>query len=178
MPSNRVMDALPEPPPSCEEGFTQKLVACGLSAHGLYVSYDDDLQSYEIVVGPSANTTPEMFACIREAAAGEIVTFDDPALNSAYHAFVAEAFRPQMLASAEAELSKRGLLNGFPRRADFSSDALFAEALAFQPPPEALRDFTTAMDRYGCLLSAIQLATARGEGKFGFVGNEYMASPD
>ncbi|MCX7284598.1 MAG: hypothetical protein NTX28_11250 [Novosphingobium sp.] len=191
------MDAHHEPPPSYEQVITQKLLGCGLAAHGLKVSYDDDLQSNEVVVSRSANATPEMFACIRDAAVGEIVTFDDPDLASRYFAFVAEAFRPQMVTSAEDALAKRGLLSGFPRRADFASDALFAEALeehcglpkgeairpfggvlAFQPPPEAMRDFKTAIERYSCLLSAIQLASARGEGKFGFVGNEAMASPD
>lgn len=197
MHSKRVMNALPEPPPPYEHVITQKLVECGLSAQGLKVSYIDDFRSYEIVVSVSANARPEMFACIRDAAAGEIVTFDDQELGSAYDTFVAEAFRPQMLASAEAALSKRGLLEGIPRRADFASDALFGEALeehcglpkgeairpfgdalAFQPPPEVLQDLGKAMERYSCLLSAIQLANARGEGKFGFVGNKAVRSPD
>lgn len=194
---SRTMDTVPEPPPSYEQIITQKLRECGLSAHGLKVSYEDDLQSYEIIIGPLANAAPEMFACIRDAVAGEIVTFDDLKLANEYHAFVAEAFRPQLVASAEAELSKRGLLRGFPRRADFANDTLFAEALeehcglpkgeairplgdvlAILPPPEALRDFKTSLERYSCLMSAIRLASARGEGKFGFIGNEFVASPD
>lgn len=191
------MDALPELPPSYEQVITQKLSDCSLSLQGFKVSYEDDLQSYEINIGPLANAGPEMFSCIRDAAAGEIVSFSDQELARGYGAFLAEAFRPQMLASAEAELSKRGLFEDFPRRADFASDALFAEALeehcglpkgenirpfgdvlAFQPPPEALRDFNASMERYSCLLSAIQLAVARGEGKFGFVGNEVGISPE
>ncbi len=194
---NEAMEILPEPPPSYEQIITQKLVECGLSSRGLKVSYEDDFQSYEIVIGPSANAKAEMFSCIRDTAAGEIVSFDDQELMSGYHAFLAEAYRPQMIASAESELAKRGLLKGFPRRVDFASDALFAEALeehcglvkgeviqpfgdklVVQPPPEALRDFKATMERYSCLYSAIQLASARGEGKFGFVGNQAGALSD
>ncbi|MCW2389781.1 hypothetical protein M2333_002827 [Sphingobium sp. B11D3B] len=184
------MDTLPEPPPSYEQVIIQKLVACGLSARGLEVSYEDDLQSYEIIIRASANVAPEMFACIREASAGEIVTFDDQELRNSYYAFVEEALDPEMVASAEAELSKLGLLKGFPSRADFVSDTLFVEALekhcgfqrgeAFHPlgdafaiqlPPGILSDFQEFKDRYSCLFAAIKLASARGEGKFGFVGN-------
>lgn len=123
-------------------------MACGLSAQGLKVSYEDDLQPYEVIITPSASASPEMFACILEASAGEIVTFDDQELASGYRAFVAEAFHPQRLASAEAELSKRGLLKGLPRRADFASTALFAEALEEHcglPKGEALRPFGDAL---------------------------------
>lgn len=194
---NRMMDALPEPLASYEQVITQKLVGCGLSPHGLSVSYDDDLQSHEIVIGPSANATPEMFTCIRAAVAGEMVTFDDPELTDKYYMFVTEALRPQLIESAEAALAKRGLLKGLPRRADFASDTLFAEAmedhcglakgealqtlgdsLVFQPVPDPRRDFQAAMKRYSCLLAAMQLAVTRGEVKFGFVGNEAVAAPD
>ncbi|MCW2350649.1 MULTISPECIES: hypothetical protein [unclassified Sphingobium] len=141
------METLPEPPPSHEQIIIQKLVACGLSPHGLEVSYEDDLQSYEIIIRASANVAPEMFACIREASAGEIVTFDDLEQINSYHAFVEEALAPEMVASAEAELSKLGLLDGFPRRPDFANDALFVEALethcGFQKG-EAIRPFGDA----------------------------------
>ncbi len=197
MPFNRAMDTYPEPQPSYEQVITQKLVECGLFAQGVKVSYEDDLLSYEIVIDRSAKAASEMFPCIRDAAAAEIVTFPDQELSSRYHAFLAAAYRPEMMAQAEAELAKRGLLKGLPRRPDFASDALFAEALeehcglakgeairpfgdalAFQPPPEAARDFKAFSKRYSCLLSAIQLVSARGELKVGFIGNEAVASPD
>lgn len=197
MPFNGAMDTPPEPPPSYEQVITKRLVECGLSKQGVKVSYEDDLQSYEIVIGRSANAAPVMFPCIRDAATAEIVTFDDHQLSIGYNAFLTELYRPEMLARAEEELAKRGLLTGFPRRADFASDALFAEALerhcglakgeairplgdvlAFQPPPEAAHDFEAFSQRYSCLLSAIQLVSARDELTIGFIGNEAFASPD
>ncbi|MGC6329500.1 hypothetical protein [Rhizorhabdus sp. FW153] len=191
------MDALPEPPPSYEEVITRKLVGCGLSEHGLSVSYHDDLQSYTIVVGPSAKGTAAKFACIRDAAAGAIVIFADPELDSQYDAFVEELHRPETIAEAEAALSALGLLEGLPRRTDFASDAPFAEALemhcglqkgeairpfgdmfAVEPPSGSRKASPTAMERYFCLLSAMRLAGARGELKFGFVGKEAATVPD
>lgn len=197
MRSNRTMDALPEAPPSYEQVITQKLVRCGLSAHDVRVSYESYLQSYEIVISRSAKATPAMFDCIRESAGAEIVTFDDNDSMRQYYAYLEEAYRPEALARAEADLTKRGLLLGFPKRADFVNDALFAEALeahcgltkgeairpfgkalAFQPPPESMRNVDAFTKRYSCLLSAIQLVSAKGELEVGFIGNEAFAAPD
>lgn len=191
------MDSLPESPPPYEQAITQKLAECGLSAHGFTVSYEDHLQSYEVVIGRSANVTSEMFPCIREAAAADVVTFQDQELTSQYQAFLTEAYRPKMIADAEAELAKRGFLAGFPRRSEFATDVLFAEALedhcgvtkgeairpfgdalAFQPPPEIASDFKTFSERYSCLLTAIILVGARDELNISFIGNEALASPE
>ena len=197
LPLDAVMDSLPEPPPAYEQVITQKLAECGLSAQGLTVSYEDHLQSYEIVIGRSANATFEMFPCIREAAAVAIVTFQDQELTSRYQAFLTETYRPKMIADAEAELAKRGFLVGFPRRSEFANDVLFAEALeehcglvkgeairpvgdtlAFQPAPEIARDFKTFSERYSCLLTAIMLVSGRDELNIAFIGNEAFASPE
>lgn len=193
---NQSMDAVSESPPAHEQVITQKLLACGLSKSGLSVSYQDELQSYEIVISPTANATPEMFACIRDAVSSESVTFEDPELTKAYFDFVSEALRPQIIASAETALAELGLLKGLPRRADFASDTLFAAALeehcgltkgevirpfggmlVLQPPIDSHPDFASAAKRYACLLSAMTLAGARGDIKFGFVGNQAVAPP-
>ena len=101
-----------------------------------------------------------------------------------------------MIADAEAELARRGLPAGFPRRSEFANDILFAEALedhcgvtkgeairpfgdalSFQPPPEMARDFKTFSERYSCLFIAIMLVSGRGELDISFVGNEAFAAP-
>jgi hypothetical protein len=191
------MDTPPVPPPAYEQVIAHKLADCGLSSRGFKIAYENELQSYEIVVDRSAGVAPEMFGCLRDAVGSEIVTFEDQHLSEQYQAFVAEAVRPQMVADAEAELARRGLLTGFPRRADFASDALFAEALeehcglakgeairpidhvlVFDPPSASKHDFEAFTARYSCLLAAIQLAGARSEAEFVFVGNEAAAPSD
>lgn len=191
------MDVIPEPPLPYEQVVTQKLLDCGLTDHGFTVKFEDYLQSYEVVIYRSANVAPDMYPCIRAAAGNEVVTFDDQELSSGYNAFLTELYRPKMIEDAEAELAKRGLLKGFPQRAEFLTDALFAEAievhcglekgeairpfggaLAFQPSPEAVHDFNKFHERYSCLISAIMLVSARNEMRIGFIGNGAFASPD
>jgi hypothetical protein len=161
------MDALPPQPPAFEQSIKQKLVECGLSGAGVSVTYQDELQSYEIV------------------------TFTQIATDGQYDAYVAEQYRPVMLAQAKQELGRRGRLEGFPSRASFESDKLFAEALeqhcgltkgsaihpmgsafAFQPPSDDPLDFSAFSAKYGCLLAAIQLVIAKKELEIGFIGNE------
>ena len=104
-----------------------------------------------------------------------------------------EALRPKMLADARAELEKRGVLDGFPERSQFSSDKLFAEALERQCGMKAGTVFVQSQrgltgrrklgrqskaeeDRMSCLVAAIMYVSAKGEDfKFGFVGNEAFA---
>lgn len=199
---NEEMDTLPEPPPSFEQVISHKLVECGLTEHGFTVTYERDLRSYEVFIDHAANATPEMFQCISDAAGTQIVTFHDLGLRQEYSSFLVESSRPEMIAMAEADLAQRGLLADFPRRADFATDALFAEALevhcglsrgeairpfggilALQFPPNAVRDINAFAEHYSCLLSAIRLVSARDEMDVhfignGFVGNEAPASPD
>lgn len=155
------------------------------------VTYQDELQSYEIVIGLDAGASNHHFACIQAASAHEIVTFTQIATDGQYDAYVAEQYRPVMLAQAKQELGRRGRLEGFPSRASFESDKLFAEALeqhcgltkgsaihpmgsafAFQPPSDDPLDFSAFSAKYGCLLAAIQLVIAKKELEIGFIGNE------
>ncbi len=196
MRSSRTMDTLPAPPPSFEQIVTRKLVQCGLAAEGVRVTYEHVLQSYEVVIKHSAQAIPAMFGCIRESTGGEFVTFDDRELMGQYYSFLREASLPQVMARAEAMLAEQGRLQGLPHRPDFASDILFAEALevhcgvakgeairpfegalAFQPPPELVRNIEAFQSRYSCLLAAIQLVGARGELSVMFIG--YVAdAPD
>ncbi len=190
------MDVLPPAPPAYEQIIKQKLVECGLSPVSVTVSYQDDLQGYEIVIGPDAGASSNLFSCIQAGSANEIVTFTDPATQRQYLAFVAEQYRPMVLAQAKQELSRRGRLVGFPSRASFDSDKLFLEAVeqhcglakgsairqfgagfAFQPPPDETGEFSAFSEKYGCLLAAIQFVTAQGELEIGLIGNEASAMP-
>lgn len=190
------MDALPPTPPAYEQSIKLKLVECGLSAAGVTVSYEHYLQSYEIRIEPEAGASSNHFACIQAASQHEIVTFADAELHKSYLAYASEQFRPMIIEQAKQELSKRGRLEGFPSRASFNSDRLFVEALemhcglakgtairrydtawVFQPPIEGTSDFDTFSEKYGCLLSAIQLVSARGELDIGLIGNAAFATP-
>ncbi len=184
---------IPNPPPAYEQVLTQKLIHCGLHSVGFTVRYERELQSIEIVIDQGAEVTAEHFDCIKNAAGQEIVTFNDPELQQAYQDRVSETLRPKMLADARAELEKHGALDGFPKRAKFGSDKLFAEALEqhceIKPgsffvqsqsgltlQPKLNRQSKVEKGRMSCLTAAIMYVAAKGEDfKFGFVGNEAFA---
>jgi hypothetical protein len=185
-----------EPPQAAEQVIEQRLIECGLSRSGFTVKYEDKLRSIEIVITPAAGAREEHFSCIRRAVDHEIVTFDDRAMQEAYSDYVSELLRPEMLASATAELKKRGLLKGFPERDKFPSLEAYAQALERHggvPPKSVLRvegdtivfdpprgqtDFRDFEKKYSNLIAVIMFAAARGDFKdFGFIGNERLAEP-
>jgi hypothetical protein len=191
-----VIDVSPDPPVSHEQVIEQKLVACGLSADGFTVKYENYLQSIEIVIGPSAGASEANFECIHEASGYEIVTFEDGATQLSYLDFEAELHRPEMVASSIAELEKLGLLDGFPERNAFADLGSYARALevhsgvtagsalrvsgeniTFDPPFEG--GFDSFADKYGKLLAAIRYASARRDfERFGVIGNEKYREPE
>jgi hypothetical protein len=191
------MDVPPEPPATPEQVIEQGLVDCGLSKTGFTVKYEDYLQSIEIVIRSAAGVTNDHFACIREAAGYEIVSFEDGAMQMAYLDFVSELVRPQLLVEAKAELEERGLLADFPDRESFDNLQDYAEALevhsglspnstlkvhgdsiTFDPPRDG-GNFQNFSNRYSNLLLAIRFAAARGDFRnFGFIGNEKYAEPE
>jgi hypothetical protein len=186
------MDVPSQPPVPHEQVMEQRLVGCGLDASGLTIRYEEELQGIEIIITPNAGASAEKFDCIRQAVGYEIVTFEDRDMQRGYldHSF--EEARPQLLAEAEEGLRKRGLLEGFPERANFGSDKLFAEALErhcgaepgsffvesqwgliAQPPHDVDPPSGAEWDRLACLLNAMMYGNAKGEGfKVGFIGNE------
>ena len=184
-----MIDMPPTSPPAQEQLIEQKMIQCGLKAGAFTVKYEDYLQSIEVVIEKTAGASEKNIDCIKDAAGVEIVTFRDAELQKVYNDRVYEAMRPKMLADAEADLEKRGRLNGLPERASFGSDKLFGEALErhcglrpgsfFTQAQEGLvgrpregRWREADMDKMACLMSAIIYVTAKGEGvKFGFIGN-------
>jgi hypothetical protein len=185
-----MIDTLPEPPPAQEQVIEQKLLDCGLKAGGFSVRYEDYLQSIEIIVTPIAGATSEDFACINDATASEIVTFEDRAMDAAFLDFRAELARPQMMAELEARLKERGLWEGFPNRQSFATDGDYARALeahgghapgsalkvssfgvTFEPEPDE-QDFASFNERYGDLLAIILYVSVRDGFSIGFIGNE------
>lgn len=188
-----MIDTLPEPPAALEQVIERKLLDCGLKAGGFTVRYEDYLQSVEVVILPPAGATPVHFACIREAAFPEIVTFEDRAMFRQYLDFEAELVRPQVLADAETALKEYGRWEGFPRRAGFASLNLYAhalewhlgfapgslykvsgDALEFDPPRE---DFLAArsLEHYAPVMAAMSYASASDRVRFFIIGNEKVA---
>ena len=187
------MDALPPQPPAIEQSIKQKLAECGLHTAGVSVSYQRDLQGYEILIAPVAGATSKQFKCIETARGDDYATFTDKEMQKQYLAFLAARYRPQLLAQVKENLARLGLLEGLPRRAAFESDKLFVEAIeqhcrlikgsaitlvgskyVFQLPPSENLDIETISKKYGCLLDAIQVVNNEGglKIKLGFVGNE------
>lgn len=181
------------PPPAYEQVLTHKLLRCGLRNGGFTVKYEDELQSVEIVIDKNAGVSAKHFECIRNAVGYEMVSFKDPALQQAYQDRAFEASKPKILADAQAELERRGVLDGFPERSKFRSDKLFAEALERQcdmepgsffvqsqwgliGQPSKDRLSKTDADRMSCLMAAIAFVSAKDEDfKFSFIGNEAVA---
>ena len=188
-----MIDAPPEPPPSYEQVFEHQLVECGLDANGISVRYEDDLQSIEIVIRPSAGATASHFECIKKATGYEIVTFEDREMYAAYMQYTSELARPEMLEDLEGRLREKGLLEGFPERQNYETLADYAMALEkhggvlpgsalriagdtiyFDPPRDGQRPphFAEFSERYSDLLDVILFASVRDRLNFGFIGNE------
>lgn len=167
------------------------MLECGFKADGFSVTYKEELQSIEIVIGPKAGVSKDSFDCIRAAADHEIVTFSEGSLQAAYSDHVAEAMKPEMLNDAQERLKKRGLLQGFPERDNFTSDKSFAEALekhcGLNPgsflvesqgglivqPPETAAIGGTEWHQMSCIMNALMYVSAKGEKfKVGFVGGK------
>ena len=185
------MISTPPTPPAYERILEQKLVECGLKSDSFTVKYEDYLQNIGIVIGEEAGASAENLDCIRTAAGLEIVTFRSATLQKTYEERTSELLRPKMLADARNELAKRGLLNGFPERASFASDKLFAEALERHCGVEPGSFFVVSqwgltmrptgmskaeLKRTSCLMAAVVYVSAKGEPfKFGFTGNEAIS---
>jgi hypothetical protein len=186
-----MIDIPPEPPFADEQVITQRLLECGLAASGFTVRYEDELQSIEVVITPSAGVTAEQFPCIHTAVFPEIVTFENRAMYQEYMAYVGELFRPQMLADTEAALRERGLWEGFPERDDFPAFADYVRALEAHAsvapgtalraegdnrlvfdPPRLDQGYAEFADRYSDLLTVATYAAAKEDLSFGFIGNE------
>lgn len=185
---------LPQTPPAAyEQVLERKLVGCGLRRGAFTVSYEDELQSVQVVIGEEAGAGIDTLDCIQRAAGREIVSFDDRGLQAAYDARVFDAHRDAILGDARRELEERGLLKAFPERSAFGSDELFTEALerhcgmmpgaykrALQRgdflPGGKLGPETPSKTQISCLMAAISYAFARGDSfEFGFIGNEAIA---
>lgn len=185
-----MIDTPSEPPAAQEQVIERKLLDCGLKSSGFTVRYEDYLQSIEVVISPPAGATLAHFACIREAAFPEIVTFEDGAMFRQYLDFQAKLVRPQVLADAEAALKGYGRWEGFPRRVEFASLDVYAhalerhlgfapgslfkvsgDALTFDPPRE---DFLAASsyERFVPVMAAMSYASASDRVHFGFIGND------
>jgi hypothetical protein len=101
-----MIDVPPEPLPPQERVVEQRLLDCGLKTGGFIVKYEDYLQSIQVVIEPSAGATSDNFACIREAAGNEIVTFEDGEMFAAYMDFTSELARPEMMVMYEGRLKE------------------------------------------------------------------------
>ena len=185
-----MIDVPPEPLPTQEQVIEQRLLDCGLNLGGFTVKYEDYLQSIEIVIEPSAGATSDKFACIKEAAGYEIVTFRDGEMFAAYMDFASELARPEMMVTYEGRLKDAGLWDGFPVRGDYSSLERYARALeahaGMEPgsalrvsgdgilfePPSASHNYADFADRYANILSVVAYAATKDRVKFGFLGNE------
>lgn len=114
--------------------------------------------------------------------------------RSAYADQSYELVKPKMLADAAEGLRKRGLLDGFPERTNFSSDKAFAEAIESHCGVEVGSFFAKSewgliakrtagngslsasdWDKMTCLMNSLRYASAKGDGfKIGFIGNEKL----
>ncbi len=169
------------------------MLDCGLNPGGFTVKYEDYLQSIEIVIAPSAGATSDNFACIKEAAGYEIVTFQDSAIFAAYMDFASELARPEMMVMLEGGLKEAGLWEGFPDREDFGSLAEYAGALEMHAgikrgsalrvsgegilfdPPNAYSNYADFAEGYSNLSSVVAYASIRDRLNFGIIGNERVA---
>lgn len=169
------------------------MLDCGLEPGEFTVRYEDYLQSIEIVISSNAGAASESFACIKEAAGYEIVTFEDAKMSAAYMDYASELARPELTTMYENRLKEIGLWEGFPDRADFGSLEEYAGALEahadIEPgsalrvagdgilfdPPNVSSDYVNFVERYSNLLAVVAYASTRDRLSFGIIGNEKIA---
>ncbi len=186
-----MIDVIPAMPPT--EVIARKLVACGLDRAAVSVTWQAESEGALIVIRRDAAVSAGQFSCIRDAGV-ESVTFDDKAVGSAYDAYADDLARPRMLAEATAVVTKLGLIEAFPKRADYrnlrdygrvlerhcgltpgSVLRIVGQTLAFDPPRES--DGVAFATRYEKLLAAIMYATATGDlNGFDLIAND-IAGP-
>ncbi|KQR84063.1 hypothetical protein [Sphingomonas sp. Leaf343] len=177
----------PPPVPSVS-AIEHRLVACGLDRRRISVERVDELQSVVIVIRDRVHPSRPLFTCIDEAAPASIVQVEEARLQTGYDDHVGKRVRPQMLAEATETVTRLGLIDGFPKRADYKNLGSYAGALewhcgleagsvlrvmsktlAFDPPREP--DGMTFVARYEKLLAAMAYATATGDLEgFSFIG--------
>jgi hypothetical protein len=187
-----MIDVIPAMPPT--EVIASKLVACGLDRAAVSVTWEAESESALIVIRRDAPVSAGQFSCIHDAAGVEFVAFDDKAVGSAYDAYADDLARPRMLAEATAAVTKLGLIEAFPKRADYrdlrdygrelerhcglkpgSALRVAGQTLAFDPSRKSDgMDFAT---RYEKLFAAIMYATATGDlNGFDLIGNDIAGS--
>ena len=176
-----------------EQVITKQLIACGLDFGSVSIAWEDELQSIEVAIKRNARVPVNIFACIHKAAAGAIVRFEEPTLQTAYTNFELEMYRPKLLALAKEAVTRLGLLDDFPKRSDYPDLGAYAHALErhcglkadstlrvsgdiiyFAPAREA--DFVRFEARYEKILAATMYASVlEDDVKFGSIGNEAIA---
>lgn len=176
-----------------EQILRDGLVGCGLKAAGISMVYDADVQGFIITIASAADAAMEHLDCIETAARGEEVVLEDEKLGAALRERGYARAKARWLAETRETLRKRGLLEGLPKRGDFSSDEDFAVALerhcGFAARsilkvrdgemvfwPDNIREGKQDYERLSALMAAVIYATAEtGAFKIGFIGNESVA---
>jgi len=196
------MPDLPPPPPPAQEQIATALVDCGLTRAGFAIAYDDDFRSDVVRIKVTAQTNQSQFACIRAAAAEDIVLFEDDAVERAYQTYLGDVMRLEMVESARKDLAEKGKVEGLPMLEQFSAPSDFFAAVevhcgwkagsvfvetaqnTWTMDPHALgngkkwsiksKRFDNLQCLFGSLMAQDQSLDALGL-KIGFVGN---AAPD
>jgi len=188
-----MMIAADMPPPAQEQVLRDGLAKCGLKASGITMAFDGDVQGFVITIAVAAGATVEHLQCIETVTRGEEVFFEVDGLGSAFIERRYAQAKTLWLVEAKETLGKRGLLDGLPKRADFTSDEQFAVAMerhcGFAAGsilkvrngeivfwPESIGAGEEDYERLSALIAAVSFATAdSNDFKMGFVGNENFA---
>jgi hypothetical protein len=192
---------MPDLPPAENYQVVEALVDCGLDRGGFSVTHERDIQDDFIRIGEHTVVSPGQFACIRTAAAGTILWFDDRATSEAYSAYVESQVRAEISRSAREELAKQGRLAALPEIARHASPADFAQAVEgfckvragqilirhgvdaweIRPQLDAKGHVDdSAIEKIGCIFNALMAQTedlSRYGFNFGFIGNEAVVEP-
>jgi len=115
-------------PPSSQQ-IVQKMVECGVDRAGIVVTVDNEEVGIIIKVRREARVPADRIACIHQATKTAAVFFDDLAVRDAYRRYALDRSRPALRASAEPQLAKLGLIEGFPRRSAYADGKAYVRAL-------------------------------------------------
>jgi hypothetical protein len=164
---------------------------CGLARPHFTITYQEDMQGYEVVVAKAARLSTAVLNCLVDTATEDFVSFEDTAVGAAFNEIITARFRPKMMQDMRESLNQRGLLASLPMPGNFTSTAAFLVAIeehcgfapgqilklrngwaVIEPYPKVLEPYSD--ERFGCVISSLLVS---GFESFSFVGNEALDQP-
>jgi hypothetical protein len=106
---------IPMPPPTHEQTM-EAIVACGVPAVNIHISYEDDLQSDVVSISNLGGSDEARFRCLRQAVhPSYVLEIEDEDQRIAFHSFSEREDRTRWRAEAIEWLRQYGMMDRVPQ---------------------------------------------------------------